>query len=112
MHRSTGLFPRKAAFVDSATILTAGAAAFPVPVGVDELCIVAYFSSNAAGYAKITDQSDNLIATLTAPSGGGMVLVERSGYELAKLGVTGLKLVTATFLTAGTVQVSLDADSD
>jgi hypothetical protein len=112
-HRSTGLFPRKAAYVDAATILTAGSStAFAIPTGVDSLGIVAYFSSTAAGYAKITDQSDNLLATITAPSGGGMVLIERSGFELAKLGVTGLKLVTATFLTAGTVQVSLDASAD
>jgi hypothetical protein len=110
-HRSTGLFPRKAAYVDAATILTAGSStAFAIPVGIDELCVVAYFSSDAAGYAKLNDQDGNLLATLTAPSGGGKVQIERSGYELAKMGVTGLKLVTATFLTAGAVQVSLDAD--
>ena len=110
-HRSSGLFPRKAAYVDAATILTAGSStAFAIPVGADDIEVVAYFSSDAAGYAKLNDQDGNLLATLTAPSGGGKVQIERSGYELSKMGVTGLKLVTATFLTAGTVQVSLDAN--
>lgn len=107
-HQSTGLHPRKAAYVDTATILTNDSAtAFSIPTGNDDISFVLFFSATAAGLVKINDQAGNLIKSVAAPSGGGRVLVEMSGYELKLAAVTGIKIVTTTFLTAGAVQVSM-----
>lgn len=107
-HQSTGLHPRFSAYVDTATIVTNDSStAFPVSCGGDDITFVVFFSATAAGYIKVNDQAGNLIKQITAPSGGGRVIAEMSGYELKMAGVTGVKVATSTFLTAGAAQVSL-----
>jgi len=99
--RSSGMFPRKGFLVDEATILSAT----PVAVGAKvELNIGAYFDSSAVGSVDVKDQNGAVVATLTAPSGGGKVVTTRNGYE--SYGLESL-VVDATNLSAGAAQVSL-----
>jgi hypothetical protein len=108
-HRSTGLFPRKAAYVDESLIQPEDSLV-KIPAGLERVLIVAYFSADAAGSVDVMDTTQTVtIARLVAPVGGGKVLAERSGYELAQAGHTELSWLGEN-LTAGTVQVSLDAE--
>lgn len=100
-HQSTGLHPRKFAYVDAEMILSASPKA--VSTHGETINIVAYFSADAAGDVAVKNGSDT-IATLTAVP-GGKVQIARSGYEFggAELSLT----VDTAALTAGSSQVSV-----
>ena len=104
--RSTGIFPVKAGWVDTATILPSNGNDLTVPdLGHSgEITYLAYFSDNANGSVEVQDGDDNTLVTLTAPTGGGKVFAVRSGIETGS--ITTIKLIS-TSLAAGTVQVSV-----
>lgn len=103
--RSTGMFPKYAAWVDTATILPANGDPLEVPnlQHSAEVHFVAYFSADAEGYVEVYSGVTSLVK-LTAPAGGGKVIAVRSGYELGE--VTSIAL-NSTSLDEGTVQVSV-----
>lgn len=104
--RSSGMFPKQAAWVDLETTFPANADLMEVPnlqhSGL--VSFVAYFSANAVGTVAIQRADNSPVCSLTAPAGGGKVIVQRSGIEIGTL--TQIKCVR-TGLTAGTAQVSL-----
>ncbi|ACT65655.1 predicted protein [Cyanophage PSS2] len=104
--RSTGFFPIKAAWVDTLTLLPSDGSDLTVPnlQHSGEVTYVAYFNATAAGSVDVKDGSDNVLVTLTAPTGGGKVFAVRSGYETGE--ITTVKLDSAN-LSAGAVQVSV-----
>jgi len=104
--RSSGIFPKKAAWVDLETTFPADATLIAVPnlQHSDLVTFVAYFSATAVGSVVVQRPDNSVIATLTAPAGGGKVIVARGGLEIGS--VTSVKLIR-TGLTAGTARVSL-----
>lgn len=102
--RSSGMYPRKAAWVDEETTLPSDGSALTVPnlQHSDEVTFVAFYSADAAGSVTVAAGSTNI--TLAAPSGGGKVFAVRSGIELGS--VTSVALDSAA-LTAGSVKVAL-----
>ena len=130
-HQSTGLHPRRAAWVDTATILpavTSHATTASLGTGLrvslnhnEDVSFVAYFSATATGSVKIQTSVDDstytTLAVLTAPSGGGRVLITRDGVELpagtiyARVASSDFAGSPASTLTAGAVQVSLFSGS-
>lgn len=99
--RSTGLFPRSGGMVDEALILENGAA--KSIYGGAGVHVLAYFSSDATGSVTLTVTGGEDIV-ITAPTGGGKVLLERGETEMYE--VTAIELDN-TGLTVGSVQVSL-----
>lgn len=104
--RSTGFFPVKAGWIDTLTILPSDGSDLTVPdlAHSGEVTYVAYFNAAATGSVAVKDGSDNVLATLTAPAGGGKVFAVRSGFETGS--TTTVKLDSAN-LSAGTAQVSI-----
>ena len=103
--RSSGMFPRKAAWVDAATIIPADGSSLTVPnlKHSGEVTIVAFFSSDAVGSVAVTLGSETV--TLAASDERlGKVIKVRSGYELGD--VTEVSQDQAS-LSAGTAQVSI-----
>ena len=101
MHQSTGMFPRSGGYVDEALILADGVA--KSITGGAGLRVLAYFDAAAAGSITLTVTGGEDIV-ISAPSGGGKVLLERGAFEM--YGVTAVEL-DETNLSAGSVQVSL-----
>ena len=103
--RSSGMFPRKAAWVDAATIIPADGSALTVPnlQHSGEVTLVAYFSDDAAGSIAVTLGSET-VTLAAADQRDKKVIKVRSGYELGP--VTS---VTADYalLSAGSAQVSI-----
>ena len=103
--QSTGMMKRQGFLVDEATILANGVAkALTGGAKAQGLNLGAYFSSDASGSVSVADQNGAVLATLTAPSGGGKVIIERGRFEVYE--ATTVTLDT-TNLSAGSVQVSL-----
>ena len=102
--QSTGMMKRQGFLVDEATILvdgvekklTGGAKAQGLNLGC-------YFSSDAVGSVTVSDQSSNVLATITAPTGGGKVIIERGRFEVYEVTTVTLDETNLT----GSVQVSL-----
>lgn len=103
--QSTGMMKRQGFLVDEATILVNGVA-MPLTGGAKAqgLNLGCYFSSDAAGSVTVSDQDANVLATVTSPTGGGKVIIERGRFEVYE--ATSVTLDTAG-LTGGSVQVSL-----
>lgn len=108
--RSTGIFPRKAGWVDEATLLPADGSNLAVPNlrHYGEVYFLAFFSADAVGSVVIEKADGTDLVTITAPAGGGRRLLMRDGFEIGQLfgDVETIKLNDAG-LTAGTVQVSV-----
>ena len=99
------MMKRQGFLVDEATILADGVAkSLTGGAKAQGLNLGCYFSSDASGSVAIADQNAAVIATITAPSGGGKVIVERGRFEVYD--VTSVTL-DETNLSAGSVQVSL-----
>ena len=99
------MFPRKGFLVDEATILVDGEAkSLQGGAKAQGLNVAAYFSADAVGSVAINDQDGALVATLTAPTGGGKVITSRNEFESYSLESVTLD---ETNLSAGSVQVSL-----
>ena len=103
--QSTGMHKRFGFLVDQATILVNGVA-MPLTGGAKAqgLNLGCYFSSDAAGSVTVADQNGAVLATVTAPAGGGKMVIERGRFEVYE--ATEVTLDTAG-LTAGSVQASL-----
>lgn len=107
--RSSGIFPRKGAHVDAQTIIpTSAPLEVPNLRHSDTVTFLAFFSADATGSVVVREVGGATLVTLTAPSGGGRALVERSGWEIGQVhgDVTSIERVN-TGLTAGTAQVSV-----
>ena len=101
--RSSGMFPRRSAFVDELTTLVAGGAIdTPNLQHSDTVEFVAFFSADAVGSVAVT--AGSTVITLTAPSGGGKVHASRLGIELGEVTSVSLDI---TGLTGGTAKVVL-----
>ena len=103
--RSSGMFPRKAAWVDAATIIPADGSALTVPdlQHSGEVTLIAYFSSDAVGSVDVTLGSET-ITLAAADQRNSKVMKVRSGYELGS--VTEATQDQAA-LSAGYAQVSI-----
>ena len=103
--RSSGMFPRKAAWVDAATIIPADGSALTVPdlQHSGEVTLIAYFSSDAVGSVDVTLGSET-ITLAAADQRNSKVMKVRSGYELGS--VTEATQDQAS-LSAGSAQVSI-----
>ena len=103
--QSTGMMKRQGFLVDEATILTNGVAKSLTGGAKSQgLNLGCYFSSDAVGSVSVADQNGAVLATITAPSGGGKVIIERGRFEVYE--ATSVVLDTA-LLSGGSVQVSL-----
>ncbi len=103
--QSTGMMKRQGFLVDEATILVNGTPkALTGGAKSQGLNLGCYFSSDASGSVSVADQNGAVLATITAPSGGGKVIIERGRFEVYE--ATTVTLDTAS-LSAGSVQVSL-----
>lgn len=103
--RSSGMFPRKAAWVDAATLIPANGDALTVPnlQHSGEVTLVAFFSNDAAGSVAVTLGSE-VITLAVADQRDNKVIKVRSGYELGP--VTSVTQDQGN-LSSGTCQVSL-----
>ena len=103
--RSSGMFPRRAAWVDAATLIPADGSALAVPnlQHSGEVTLIAYFSDDAVGFVAVTLGSE--VVTLAAGDQRDKKVIKvRSGYELGS--VTSVSQDQA-LLSAGSCQVSL-----
>lgn len=99
------MMKRQGFLVDEATILVDGVAkSLTGGARAQGLHLGCYFSSDAAGSVAVEDQNGLVLATVTAPTGGGKVIIERGRFEVYD--VTSVTLDSA-LLSAGSVQVSL-----
>lgn len=103
--RSSGMFPRKAAWVDAATLIPANGDALTVPnlMHSGEVTVIAYFSNDAVGSVEVTLGSEVITLDASAQRDRKVMKV-RSGYEL---GAVTSVTQDQTGLTAGTCQVSI-----
>ena len=103
--RSSGMFPRKAAWVDAETIIPADGSALTVPdlQHSGEVTIIAYFSADAVGSVSV-DLGGTTVTLAAADQRDRKVIKVRSGYELGS--VTSVTQDQAS-LSAGTAQVSI-----
>ena len=95
------MFPRSGGYVDELNILADGVAK-PVFGGAG-VRVLAYFDAAATGSIALVVTGGEDI-TVTAPTGGGKVLLERGATEM--YGVTAIELDESN-LAGGPVQVSL-----
>ena len=103
--RSSGMFPRTAAWVDSETIIPADGTALTVPdlQHSGEVTLIAYFSSDAVGSVEVTLGTE-VVTLAAADQRDRKVMKIRSGYELGS--VTSVTQ-DQSGLSAGTAQVSI-----
>ena len=116
--RSTGMFPRRAAWCDVETMIPDDGSCnqFPNMTSVRysngpvarEINFVAYFSEDAVGSVDVVDcTTDTVVATLSVANAiRGKAIVVRSGYELDQIesDLDTFKRTTDS-LTAGTAKV-------
>ncbi len=99
------MMKRQGFLVDEATILANGVAkSLTGGAKAQGLNLGCYFNTAATGSVTVADQNGTVLATITAPSGGGKVIVERGRFEVYD--VTSVVLDDSG-LSAGAVQVSL-----
>ena len=103
--RSSGMFPRKAAWVDAETLIPADGSALTVPdlQHSGEVTLIAYFSADAVGSVEVTLGTET-VTLAAADQRDRKVMKVRSGYELGS--VTSVSQ-DQSGLSAGTAQVSL-----
>lgn len=110
--RSSGIFPIRAAWVDSELLLANGVAKKVTNLmHNDNVTFLGYFSENAVGSVTVTT-SNGYVVTLQADGPRNRkVIATRSGFELGDLTAAGTQpaevMLDTSGLSQGSVQVSL-----
>lgn len=107
--RSSGMFPKHAAWVDLATLLPADGSDLSVPPlnHSGTVHFLAYFSADAVGSVTVELSNGYQVVLDADGERNRKVIAVRSGYEIGDMGATPTAKRINTNLSAGTAQVSV-----